>query len=539
MTETAAHFRALATEVVEEILCLEPELATALGDHRFDERLNDRGIDGRARMAATYQGRLDSLAEIDLSEIDVEDQVDASILRFALEGRVFTLDQLREVEWNPLSYNCGDAIYPLLARATLPAADRLRSVAARLCEIPKLVEVARAQLQRAPRVHVETALAQNRGTIALVRDEVDRVLVEAPEMRATVERAQQESTRALERHGSFLEELLGRADEDFRIGPQRFEHKLRLALHSELAPDQVLALAYENLERTNDALHEAACDYLGVSGRDGPAGATVRTALDQLAADHPDDSSVVAEATSCLEGLAEAVARLGLATVPEDPLQVEVMPEFRRGVAVAYCDSPGPFENGGETFLAVAPTPAGWGPERVESFYREYNSSALVNLMAHEGLPGHGLQLAHGRRFVGTTPVRQAFRSGTFCEGWAVHAERLMAEAAHGGLPVRLQQLKMQMRVTLNAILDVEIHAGELTEQAAIDLMTRRGYQEEGEAVGKWRRAGLTSSQLSTYFVGYCELAELFTKLGPRARYDDVLSHGSPPPSLLARLMQT
>jgi uncharacterized protein (DUF885 family) len=387
-------------------------------------------------------------------------------------------------------------------------------------------------------VHVETALTQNRGTVALVRDEVGRVLAEAPEMAAQVERAQRLATEALERHGSFLEELCGRADDDFRIGPERFEHKLRLALHSELAPAEVLALAYENLEQTDEALHEAACRYLGVAGRDGDAATTVRAALDRLAGDHPDDSSIVAEATTCLEGLAEAVASLGLAALPEDPLRAEVMPEFRRGVAVAYCDSPGPFEQGGETFLAVAPTPAGWDAGRVESFYREYNSSALVNLMAHEGLPGHGLQLAHGRRFAGTTPVRQAFRSGTFCEGWAVHAERLMAESGHGGLPVRLQQLKMQMRVTLNAILDAEIHAGDLSEQGAIELMTLRGYQEEGEAVGKWRRACMTSSQLSTYFVGYRELAGLFATLGPPASYDEVLSHGSPPPSLLAHLMQ-
>jgi uncharacterized protein (DUF885 family) len=538
VTETAAHFRALASEVVEEILYQEPELATALGDHRYDGHLNDRSIEGRSEMAATYSARLDSLAEVDTSELDADDEVDASILRVALEWRIFALEELREVEWNPLAYSFGDAIYPLLARATLPAADRLRAVAARLFQLPRLVELACAQLRRAPRVHVETALSQNRGTLALVRDEVARVLAEAPEMAATVERAQQLATGALERYGSFLEELSERADEGFRLGPERFEHKLRLALHSGLAPAEVLALAYENLERTNEALHEAACRYLGVGGADEPAASTVRAALDRLAADHPDDTTIVAEATTCLAGLAEAVARLGLAAVPDDPLRVEVMPEFRRGVAVAYCDSPGPFEDGGETFLAVAPTPAGWAPARVESFYREYNSSALVNLMAHEGVPGHGLQLAHGRRFSGPTPVRRAFRSGTFCEGWAVHAERLMAEAGHGGLPVRLQQLKMQMRVTLNAILDAEIHAGDLSEQAALDLMTRRGYQEEGEAVGKWRRACMTSAQLSTYFVGYCELADLFASLGPRARYDDVLAHGSPPPSLLARLLR-
>jgi uncharacterized protein (DUF885 family) len=216
---------------------------------------------------------------------------------------------------------------------------------------------------------------------------------------------------------------------------------------------------------------------------------------------------------------------------------VQVMPEFRRGVAIAYCDAPGPLENGGETFLAVAPTPRDWTAERVESFYREYNSAMIANLLVHEAMPGHALQLAHGRRFRGSTPVRQVFMSGSFIEGWAVHAERLMAEAGHGGAAVRLQQLKMQLRMTINAILDFEVHAGDMSERAAMELMTTRGFQEEGEASGKWRRACLTSAQLSTYFVGYMELSDLFAHMGPVEQFDPVLSHGSPPPRVLQGLL--
>ena len=57
--------------------------------------------------------------------------------------------------------------------------------------------------------------------------------------------------------------------------------------------------------------------------------------------------------------------------------------------------------------------------------------------------------------------------------------------------------------MTINAILDVGVHAGDLQEDQALALMRDRGFQEEGEAVGKWRRALLTAGQLPTYFVGY------------------------------------
>ena len=163
----------------------------------------------------------------------------------------------------------------------------------------------------------------------------------------------------------------------------------------------------------------------------------------------------------------------------------------------------------------------------------------VQNLMVHEAMPGHVLQLGHSRRFTGATPVRAAFRSGSFVEGWAVYAEELMA--AHGypgeGNPdaVRMQQLKMRLRMIINTVLDVRVHCDGLPEAEAMALMTGPGFQEEGEAAGKWRRALLTSTQLSTYYAGYTEVSDLMTGLrtrwpgcSERQVHDAVLAHGSP-----------
>jgi uncharacterized protein (DUF885 family) len=175
----------------------------------------------------------------------------------------------------------------------------------------------------------------------------------------------------------------------------------------------------------------------------------------------------------------------------------------------------------------------------------------LENLTIHEAMPGHVLQLGHDRRFAAPTRVRTAFRSGPFVEGWAVYAESLMAERGYdggaggrGALAIRLQQLKMQLRMTINAILDVRVHTRGMTEDEAMRLMRVRGHQEDGEAVGKWRRALLTSTQLSTYYVGYIAVAALVG--APRAAnpgwtdrqvHDAVLAHGSPPPRHLRTLL--
>ena len=537
MTDADRSFRLLAAQAVDAVLAFEPELATSLGRHEHDHRMNDRTVDGLAAQASSYRSLLAELADIRAADLHGDDRVDAAILANALESRVFAIEELRELEWNPLNYVPGNALYPLLARPILPAADRLEAVAARLRVVPEIFEICRRQLRRPPRVHLETALGQNQGALLLVRDKVARLQAEEPRLDRVVGPARAAAIEAIEAHGRWLGGILEEgADGEFRIGADRFGRKLRLALHSELSAEAVLARAHAHLAELEDHLFEAACAQVGAGTRDDRE-ATIRRALDAVAERRPNDATIVAEATDQLAALADAVRDLGIAKLPSDPCKVEVMPEFRRGVAVAYCDSPGPFEQGGDTFLAVAPTPADWSAERIESFYREYNSAALVNLMVHEGFPGHALQLAHNRGFRGTTPVRQAFRSGPFVEGWAVHAERLMVEAGHGGPPVRLQQLKMQLRMTINAILDAEVHAGGLTEEAALELMMRRGYQEEGEAAGKWRRACLGSAQLSTYFVGYTELAPVLSGRGPGSNFDDVLAHGSPPPSLLAGLL--
>jgi uncharacterized protein (DUF885 family) len=271
----------------------------------------------------------------------------------------------------------------------------------------------------------------------------------------------------------------------------------------------------------------------------------VKAVLDKLADSHPTNENIVELARKALAETIQFVRAQSLVTVPEEPVKVIVMPEFQRGVATAYCDSPGPLEPQADTFFSISPTPADWTPARVTSFYREYNHYMLQNLTVHEAMPGHYLQLAHANRHKGSTLLRALFGSGTFIEGWATYSEQLMVEKGYGGPEMKMQQLKMRLRLILNAILDQKIHTAGMTEKEALALMMGEGYQEEGEAAGKWRRACLTSTQLSTYYVGNLEVNRLRkayeAKHGPiqdwKAFHDQLLSFGSPAPKYVEKLM--
>lgn len=528
MADTAARFHALAEDAVEDLLRLDPEWATDLGDHRFDDQLTDLSEDGLATAAATLADHRDELDSLDADELEPADAVDAQILRAGLDRRLFGLQQLHEHTWNPLPWLPGEAIYLLLSRDTGPVEDRLRALGGRLEAVPERLATARATLQDMPRVHVETALTQISGLISMLREQVPPLAGTAPRTFLSVEPMRTAAEDALVEHRDWLLEQLDGAHGDPRLGSSLFAAKLHLFLDADLSAEHVAATAREHLDRVTDELTELAVGWVG------PGDDAIRRALDRAAAEVPDDRTIVSVARRWLAAATDLVTSSGVVRVPDDPLEIEVMPELRRGVAVAYCDAPGPLEEGGVTRFAISPTPAGWSPERVASFYREYNTAMMANLTVHEAMPGHMVQLAHARRYRGATRVRQVLASGSFIEGWGVHSEEIMARLGYGGVPVRLQQLKTKLRTIINALLDAGVHAGGMSEAEAIELMTGRGFQEEGEAVGKWRRVQLTSAQLSTYFVGYLELA---STLAGRTRYDDVLAHGSPPPRHLPALL--
>ena len=532
-------FEALANRFIERFLATHPESATALGDHRFDARTSDFSMRGVAADQALYQTTLKQLAAISASSLSISDAVDKSILENELRSRLFDIEVLKEAEKNPLNYNPSNGIYGLLARDFAPLKSRLVSVQARLEAVPKVVAAAQANLKNPPRVFTETAMTQNKGAISLVRGELDEYIKQEPTLREKLGPAQASAIAALEAYGRWLEtDLLPRSTGDFRIGKDAFGRKLRFALDSDLSADEILRNAEAELKATQQAMLQTALPlyrkYFPTANTEGMDAKTViRAVLDKVAETRPDNTNIVAKANHTLATATEFARANNLITVPSDPVKVIVMPEYARGVSVAYCDAAGALEKNGETFYAISPTPADWTAARAASFYREYNDAMLANLTVHEAMPGHYLQIIVANKVLTTTKIRHLIGSGTFIEGWATYAEQIMADAGFGGPETKMQQMKMRLRLIINAIIDHKIHAGNMTQQEALDLMMVEGFQEDGEAAGKWKRAQLSSTQLSTYYVGNLEInalaKDMKSKFGGDAKsvHDRMLSFGS------------
>lgn len=545
-------WESLAQRFVDEMPALSPVGATSMGDHRFDGELNEVSAQARATEAAFIRNYQSELAKIDRHKLSRANQVDYALLEHELESSLWTLEELQPWAWNPLTYTqlAGGAIYSLMAREFAPLSERLVNVTKRLEQFPRLFEQVRETLvpERVPQIHAETAIKQNRGALSILENLVKPSLSALSEKQQTrLVAAMETAAAAVETHQAWLENsLLPNAKGDFRAGAETFDRKLSFALNTPLSRQQIRSRAESEFDRVRAEMYEVAKVIYGekyplaklpAEPDENFQQVIIRAGLEVAYQDLPPRDGIVSTAKAQVQQATDFVRKHDLVRVPDDPVEVIIMPEFARGFSIAYCDSPGPLDTGQKTFYAISPIPEDWNEKQVVSFLREYNVYSMQDLTVHEAMPGHYLQLAHSGRYPST--LRAVLQSGTFIEGWAVYAEQLMVNAGYNDHDPRqkLIALKWLLRSVTNALMDQAIHVDGMTREQAMDLMVEGGFQEEREAALKWTRAQLSFTQLSTYMVGYLEHKDLQAEVNQiwgeqytaRKYHDKLLSFGSPP----------
>jgi uncharacterized protein (DUF885 family) len=274
---------------------------------------------------------------------------------------------------------------------------------------------------------------------------------------------------------------------------------------------------------------------------------TIRRVFKDINREHGKSEDLVRDARATVKRIKAFIVQRDILRLPKpDQCKVIEMPEFHRGNSVAYLNPAPPLDSKASSYYAVSPPPSGWDAHRVETFLEEYNSRMLQVLTIHEAYPGHYVQLAYSNRH--PSLIRRVLSSGVFAEGWAVYTEQMMLDQGYGDgdLPLRLNQLKFYLRAVGNAILDHKMHCENMTDEDAMELLTKRAFQSEGEAVGKIVRAKQSSCQLSTYFVGrtafYRLRQQIQREMGDAfelGRYHEaVMDHGTLPVKYLPELVR-
>jgi uncharacterized protein (DUF885 family) len=534
----------------------EPLAASRLGDHRFDHLLEDLSPESRAKWIARDRKALAELPKkIDYEKLTRDGQIDYEIFRHHLTYALWRAKNTKPFQDDPLVYNdyLTEPVYILLSQSTLPKATNVKNCVARIRQIPRIVAAARANLRSPPKVHVETAIRRNRGAIAFYKAGIYQLAGETPTL-SPLEPVADRLVEELEKYQTFLEkDLLPRAKGDWRLGKKKFDQKMRLELDAGLSADEVFRDAQAEADRVEREMYVIARQLwagtfpgqpLPPDDEDGRRTA-IRRVLAHYDRDHGKVSDLVKDARATVDRIKGFIKEKDILRLPEpDRCKVIEMPEFQRGFSVAYLNPAPPLDPRASSYYAISPPPKDWDTRTVESFMREYNRYLVQVLTVHEAYPGHYVQLAYSNRH--PSLIRRVLSSGVFAEGWAVYTEQMMLDQGYGGgdLPMRLNQLKWYLRAVTNALLDHQMHCGNMSDEEALKLLTRRAYQSEGEALGKVVRAKLSSCQLSTYFVGrmaFYRLRQAVQREQGEAfdlgRYHEaVLAHGTLPVKYLPEL---
>jgi uncharacterized protein (DUF885 family) len=509
----------LFKEYLAEEFQRHPSFATAQGNREHDDRLDDLTPSARKKDVGETKRWKQKLEAFDTAKLTPAGKLDHRIWLHALDSSL----ELQALGLDPFTSDprvfgtyVSDVVFNQITQSTLPRERTVENVAKRVTYIPTIVDAATDKsdptlLSKCPKVLTEIAVKRNLGAIAFYEKEIFDLTKENPATSPLAKPAK-EAVAALKKYQTFLEkDLLPRSTGDWRIGKEAFAKKLTLELDAGFTADEVITMAEAEAVRVEREMYYVAKQlwaklFPGVAlpPDDDPGRRdTIAKVLDKLGDDHGKPDEIVADAKKTVAKVKEFIAAKKILTLPDpDRCRVIEMPEFQRGFSAAYLNPAPPLDPKADSLYAVAPPPADWPEARRTAFQKEYNRAMLQVLTIHEAYPGHYVQLEYANRH--PSLIRKVFYSGVYAEGWAVYTEQMMLDQGYGDgdLSLRLHQLKFYLRAVINAILDHRMHCTAMTDDEAMKLLVGRGFQTEGEAVGKIARAKQSSCQLSTYFIG-------------------------------------
>ena len=170
-----AKLSAFFEEYLKELFQREPLTATRLGEHGFDDRLDDLSQPARNATLDFKRQSIKKLEkEIVRDRLSADSKIDHDILHSELSREIWLSENFRPFEDDPRVYGdyISESVYLLLTQSSLPRSVNLKNALARMEKIPDVIAVARRTPCPLPRVKVETAIMQTEGAIGFYSNEL-------------------------------------------------------------------------------------------------------------------------------------------------------------------------------------------------------------------------------------------------------------------------------------------------------------------------------------------------------------------------------
>jgi uncharacterized protein (DUF885 family) len=476
----ASAFQRTVNQFIEAELKLYPERATALGDHRFDARVDDHSAAGIARIVSHANRWAKIFRRFDANSLSPTDEADREWLLANIDGELLWTERVRSYERDPGMYLPTAAVYELIQRNFASARIRMRSVTAREKAALANLRAARDNLkpEHVPQVAIDIVLEQMPATLTFFRASLPEAFDKVPDGsdKKAFRAANTRAISAIDDYGKWLRTALRpHAHGSYAIGADAYRRML--------ADEDMVDTPLDKLEQIGEIeMRRLQEQFVATAKLVDPEHSPGEVAS-ALGREHPNANQVISSVNAGLSSIRAYVVSHHLARIPSDvaPIVAET-PPFMRATTFASMNSPGPFEKTTEAYFYVTlPDPA-WPKDKQEQLLAFYSAPTISDTSVHEVYPGHYVQFLVNR--LNHDLIRAIYDSGADVEGWALYCEQMMLDAGlHDNDPrFRLAQLQMALLRACRYLVAIRMHTRGMAVQQATVFFEKNAYQNHHNA---------------------------------------------------------
>ncbi len=460
---------------------------------RPDAWVPDFSPDALADYRLRYQAFLQALDKLDSQEWSRADEVDAQLLRAAIERVHWELDVLKLPQRNPLFYvdQTLGSVFELLLLSSPITPSRAENILQRLEHFPSTLKSAQINLDQAIRPFAQTAIETLDGIDTRLLALQAALQDEFPaEMEDRLASATGTATKALEKYQEWLRDSLDTMQVAFAIGPYDYQWFLS---HVALIPYTPRELLAQGRQAWNRAV---AWDLIEQNrNRDLPNIPLFKSADHQIKASALKENEIRAFLES-----------RDLMTVPEwlQHYRNREMPDYLAPLSFMGVNDDLTAENRlDENAYRYIPAPA----EDLSYFQL---SAALDPrpLIIHEGIPGHYFQLALS--WANPDPIRRRYIDSSANEGIGFYVEELLLQAGLFDYSPRSREILysyMRLRA-LRVEIDIRLAVGDFTIEQAGDYLARAVPMDRKTALAEAVFFAFNPGQAISYQIGKLQILQ-------------------------------
>ncbi|MBF8289313.1 MAG: hypothetical protein HW391_281 [Chloroflexi bacterium] len=523
---------------VARVINNDPVTATYLGIHAWDDRLPDPSRDRILGDLADDRRHLAMIEAVDPAGLSAMVRFERDLEIHNVRRAIFDTDVIRRWERHSSGIDSiGDALFPLFTRDFGTPAERYAAMAGRLEAVPAHLLAHRTRAEgRQVRLWQELEIASARDLpsfLAEILEGARALHLPAAEVRR-LERAVERADTAVADHASWVETSLPGGTSEWALGRERYDALVAHRAFDGLDADAILAIGEEQL-----ALHHAA---RAAAAHEVDADAPELEVVERIKSDHPATfEDALVEYREAMARARQFLVDRRLVSVPDDErVDVVATPTYlRRIMPFAAYFAPAPFDHDPVGTYIVTPS-VDDNPDALREHYR----AGISNTSIHEAYPGHHLQLAVAVRHPSLT--RLLTDAPEFVEGWGMYSEQMMREEGFDDGPAfRIGLATDAIWRACRIILDIRMHRGEISTEAATEFLIEHTRFERPNAVAEVRRYTSSPTYQLSYLLGKVLILGLRDderqrrggSFSLREFHDTLLRNGSLPISFHRRLL--